>query len=133
MVPVRNGEDKLFIVFKGGFGIVNHEGSSETVRILAFVVGVIPVGTRLVDGEVVGEAGTWGDRTLCDHDRTVHVVGPVHEQAMEVERGVFVTERVVEVDNEAITNLDIYPRRRPLVVDSNDRSLGQAVWIGRDP
>lgn len=112
---------------------MNDEGSSEPVRILAFVVGVIPVGAWLVDGEVVGEAGTWGDRTLCDHDRTVHVICPVHEQAMEVEGGVFISERVMEVDDEAITNLDIYPRRRPLVVDSNDRSLGQAVWVGRDP
>ena len=50
MVPVRECQNKLFtiLILVGIFWIVDDQGSTESVWILAFIVGMIPVGARLV-------------------------------------------------------------------------------------
>ena len=57
VVPVGEGENYGFIieVLVRVFGVVDDEGPAKAVWVLAFVVGVVPVGAGLVDLERWGE------------------------------------------------------------------------------
>ena len=51
MIPVRQCKDDLLIVFAlvGRVWVMNNERSTETVRVLAGIMRVIPVCPRLID------------------------------------------------------------------------------------
>lgn len=61
----------LLVVGVGLLGVVDDQGSTETIDVVALVVTVDPVGTVLLNWDGVGEVGTWGDRALSDHGRTI--------------------------------------------------------------
>ena len=49
MVPVRESHCHLFVEMVGEIGIVNDEGSPQTVWVLALSMRVVPIGARLLD------------------------------------------------------------------------------------
>ena len=49
MVPVRDRQDELLIIFVWEVWIADDEGGSKTIWVLSLVVGMIPVTSRLGD------------------------------------------------------------------------------------
>lgn len=84
-------------------------------------------------GEVVSERFAWWNRALADPGRPVHVRGPVHEKAVEMERGRLVAQLVVDIDDDAVSYVGLNAWNRPLAVDADDGPLMRAIWIRRDP
>lgn len=48
VIPVRESDNKFFVVLEGRIRIANDKGSPKTIRILAHVVRMPPVGACLV-------------------------------------------------------------------------------------
>lgn len=84
-------------------------------------------------GEVVGEFRAGLNRALSNLGGTVHVVGPVHEEAVEVESGALVAELILDIDDELVANSGSHNRQWPLAVDANGWSLEQSIWVGSNP
>lgn len=107
VVPLTDLEDHFLVVFVWEIIVFDNERSPHTVLVLARGMGMVPVRTNvLFHGEVVQEGLAGPDRTLCDHLWTVHLVGAVHEQTMEMQRGVSVGKTVGQVHLHLITFLD---------------------------
>ena len=49
MIPVREGKDYLVVIasFIRAVGVVNNNGATETFRVLAIIVGMVPISPRL--------------------------------------------------------------------------------------
>lgn len=56
-----------------------------------------------------------------------------HEDAMKVQRRRLVAERVECIHNQAVPDVDVYDRGRPLSIDAYCRSGYHAVRVGSDP
>lgn len=58
MVPVGQGDDALFVVLSEIriFGTRKNKGLAEAIRVLALNMGVVPVGTGLVDLRSLGQS-----------------------------------------------------------------------------
>ena len=77
MKPVLQQHYHLLIVLSLQcvvLGVHDH-GAKETLGVLHITVAVVPVGTREVGGEVVGEGGAREDRTLSDSGSPIHIRG----------------------------------------------------------
>ena len=118
MIPVRDGEDELLIIFVREIRIVDDEGCSETIGVLSFVVGMIPISTSLIDlrmsnwvhchsnetyCEIVGKLRPRGDSTLRDLSWSIHLCGAILKKTMEVEGGTLITQLIVDIDDNLIT------------------------------
>lgn len=57
----------------------------------------------------------------------------MHKQAMKVQRGRLITELIVHIDDDVVTNVGIYLRDRPLPIDANRGPLECTIWICGDP
>jgi hypothetical protein len=109
----------LFVVILAWLlNIVNDQGSTKTIRILTTSVRVVPVGTTLVDLEVILETLAWGNRALSDLASAVHVVGTVLEHAMPMDCSRLVTKIIVNIDDELVADINIDSWTRPLAVDT---------------
>ena len=93
-------------------------------------VQTFDVGT---DREVICEFRTRWYATLSNANNSVHFICPIHEDAMKMEGSGLVSELIIYIDNDSITNSCFDPWNRPLSIDANDRALPQAVWIPSDP
>lgn len=113
---------------------------------------VVPVRARLVDlfgrvssqsrlnrildptyDEVIGESVPRSDGALGETGWAIHRVGPVLEQAMKVHARRFVDQAILQVDNNAFSDLGFDGRKRPLIVDADDRPRLQAIRVAVDP
>lgn len=63
----------------------------------------------------------------------VHVVGAIHEQAVEMQRGRLVTKLVVDVNDNSVAEVHIDCWDRPLAVDTNDRAFKGTIRVGSNP
>ncbi len=79
--------------------------------------------------EVVSEAGAGLDWTLRDKGRPIHVGSAVHEQAMEMEGGGLISQRIQHVDDDPVADVCFDPREGPLAVDSDRWPIPQAIGI----
>lgn len=59
--------------------------------------------------------------------------GPVHEEAVEVQRGRLVAQLVVHIDDDVVADICIDARDGPLAVDADGGAVESAVGIDRDP
>lgn len=155
MVPVGHGHDDFFVVavLEGRVWVVHDQRPAQTIGVLAVDVGVVPVSAGLVDLvfvceyvapwygrrcagthlEVVGKPLAREDGTLRDMHRPVHMGGTLHEQAVKMQRGGLVAERVEDIDYQLVALVDVDGRNRPLAVDADDRAVGRTVRVGREP
>lgn len=74
-----------------------------------------------------------GDGALNHTSRAIHVCASVHVEAMEMQRCGLITQAVVGVDDDPITNIDLDKRDGPLAVDSNNCTLIGTVGVSSDP
>ena len=102
----------------------------EAIDILPFVMGVVPVSSRLINlyayqlipppgfpityHEIIREAPSYGDGALSDTRWPVHRVRPLLINAMEVDGGGFVTKLVVGMNNNPIALVHVDCWARPL-------------------
>ena len=70
---------------------------------------------------------------MRDLTRPVHIGCPIHEDAVEVQRGGLVTELVLDVDDDLVALSRPHDGQRPLPVDANGRPLEHAIGVGPDP
>lgn len=109
------------------FGM-NDDGPEKAVRRLGAVVGVVPVGTRLVlDLEFVGECRVGRNGALGDADGAVHGVCAVLIEAVEVDRG-GIDGFVLNNDANGVAFVALNQRSGKLVVDEYHWSI-DAVWV----
>lgn len=73
-----------------------------------------------------------GDRALGDRSAAVHDTGTILVEAMPVDTSGLVTESIVNVDNDSVSNFHINLGAGPLIVDTDHRSL-ESVGGGIDP
>lgn len=91
---------------------------------------VVPIRACLiVHSEVVSESVARWDWTLSNVFWSVHGIGAVHEQAMEVQRGVSVGHLVSEMNNHTIVTGDSYNGKRPLAVYGYNVSLTDTIGV----
>lgn len=135
VVPIGDSEGEFFInlVGKVGIFVVDDERGSLAVRILARSVGVIPVGTVLVSHKVIGHVCAWRNGALIDKVGAIHGVCTVLIEAVEMDGSVSVAESVVEVDDNAVTFVDIDAGQRPFAVDADDWTGVLACGVSGDP
>jgi len=91
----------LLVVGVGLLGVVDDQGSTETIYVVALVVTVDPVGTVLLNWDGVGEVGTWGDGALSDHGRTIVLGVAGLEETVGVQTGGFV-QLVDDIDDQGV-------------------------------
>lgn len=102
VVPVSKGEGVLLVVLVGLVGVVDNQGSAETIDVLASVVTMDPVGTVLLNGDGVGEVGAWGDGALGDHGGTIHLGVAGLEETVGMQTGGLVN-LVDNIDDKSVT------------------------------
>ena len=56
-----------------------------------------------------------------------------HEEAVEMERGVLILERVEDFDNDTVSDVGLDGRDGPLPIDADGLAVKQAVGICCDP
>jgi len=152
VVPVGYADDNLLVVLVlvRVLGVVHNERTSYSIWVLALAVRVVPIRARLVDllmfsrshlqwwigrsyHKVICEPRAGRNCALGDLDRAVHVRAAIHEQPVEVQRRRLVPQRVEDVNDQPIADIDLDEGEGPLTVDANDRPVCFAIWIGRDP
>lgn len=101
VVPVSKGDGVLLVVLVGLVGVVDNQGATKTVDVLASVVTMDPVGTVLLDGDGVSEVGAWGDGALGDHGGTIELGIAGLEETVGVQTGGLVN-LVDNVDDEGV-------------------------------
>jgi hypothetical protein len=84
-------------------------------------------------GEIVGELRSGRNRALRNLTGTVHLGGPVHEKAVEMEGGALVAELIIDIDDDLVANGGGHDGQWPLAVDANGWPLEHAIWVGSDP
>lgn len=116
----RKGHGMFLIIFTnvGILRIMDNQRSTETIGVLGTDVRVPPVGTRLVDEELIGEALAGGDRALPDVSSAIHVRSPFVIETVPVDAGGFIAEVVSNVDDDLVAEVHFEGRTRPLSVDA---------------
>lgn len=120
VIPVRDREREPLVILVREIWITDDQRSPEAVRVLSFVVRVIPVSAWLIDlvhqlvlsarlvklshGEIIGKLGSRRNSTLRHLSWAIHLSGAVHEQAMEVEGCGLIAQLIVDIDNDSIAN-----------------------------
>lgn len=133
-VPVGDGEDVLLrrvglvLVLR----VVDDQGRPQPVRVLAHVVRVVPEGAGRVRGELVGEGLARRDGTLRDTSATIHLGRALLPHAVPVNAGRLIAERVGDMCDDGVVDIDVERRRRPLPVDGDDGPR-VAIRSGVDP
>ena len=85
------------------------------------------------DLEDLGERFTRADGALGYTCRTVHGVGPVLEEAMEVQAGALIPKLIGKANCDLFPNVGMYRGGRPLPVNGNHWSLMLAIGIRGQP
>lgn len=104
MVPIREGKNPFFVIvsFEGRLGIVDDKCSTETIRILATLVRMVPVCARLVNlrlsalvsrkarserlySKIVHKGLAGGNCTLSHSSCPIHLVGTVHVETVKMQ------------------------------------------------
>ena len=135
VIPVRNGDELRLVVqlLEGSVRLGDDERASETVGVLCMNVGMIPVNSRLVNGEVVCKAAARRDGTLGDLTRAVHVRLILEEETMEVKSGRLILQVVLHINDDPLVDAGLHGWNGPAAVDANHISLGHAVGVRPDP
>jgi hypothetical protein len=135
MVPVRECKNDLIVVvtIERRIGIIDDQRATKAVWVLGSRVRVIPVSTRLINREVVSEGAARCNLTLRDSGRAIHFIGAVHEDAMEMQTGRHVSQRILDVDNDTITLRSSNSRERPLPVNPNHWTHICAIRVRINP
>lgn len=94
---------------------------------------VIPIRAGLIDFELVFEALSWRNGALGDSGRPVHLRGAILIEAVEVQRGRLVAQRVQDVHDDGVADVGCDVWNRPLSVDANCRAVKGTIWVGGDP
>ena len=137
--------------------VVDNQWPSQAVRILSFIVRMIPVSTRLVnlpkilafcltgDGrgciinnfcthfEVVHYALTRTNWTLCCLYWAVHMCSAVLEKSVEMKACIFIAETVGHVYYDTVTLIHFNHWNWPFAIDSNCWSVELAIWVSGGP
>jgi len=101
------GKGVFLIVFVGLVDVVDDQRCTKSIHILAQVMTVDPVGTRLArDWDRVREVGTWRERALGHHRGAVHLVVTDLEKTVGVQTGWHI-ELVDSVDDHSVIESDI--------------------------
>lgn len=83
--------------------------------------------------KVICELGARRNRALRYARWTVHVVGAIHEQAMEMQRGRLVTKLVVDVNNNSVAEVHVDCWDRPFAIDTNDGAFKGTIRVCSNP
>jgi hypothetical protein len=83
--------------------------------------------------ESIGKFGSGWNRALRDLTRPVHIGRPIHEDAVEMQRGGLIAELVVNVDDNLVALGRPHDGKRPLSIDANGWPLEHAIGICPDP
>lgn len=70
---------------------------------------------------------------MSDTDGPVHFSGSIHIQAMKVQTCAFVTELIVDIDNDPVALCSDDCRKRPLAINAHDGPRESTIWICEDP
>lgn len=83
--------------------------------------------------EAVCEARTWRDGTLMHLASSIHTVGSLLHQTVEMETGGLVPQFIVDVDDDMIPDIGFESGTWPLAVDAYDRPHLGAIRVGINP
>lgn len=127
---------------------MNDERRAQSIGVLSICVRVVPVSARLLDLKTrVSLAKYWADWKVNSYFKVVcklgarrngtlryarwavHVVGAIHEQAMEMQRCRLVTKLVVNVNDDSVAEVHVNCWDRPLAIDTNDRALKGTIRV----
>ncbi|ANB12410.1 hypothetical protein AWJ20_663 [Sugiyamaella lignohabitans] len=133
MVPIRQGNKDIFIIVKGESLIMNNKSLTVTIGILRIDVRVVPVSTVLIHSEVISDVSTRSNRTLSDHDRTVHLSTSVLEDTVEMDRGITIRQSIVHIHDNTVTLVNFNDRQWPLAIDTNHLTFMKTIGVGIDP
>src|SRR5688572_18410512 len=93
--PVRQDEHMFAIIGNRiGSGRINDDRTVMAKLLLKPAVAVIPIGSRLLDGEFIGKAGAGPDAGETNARHTVHLEWD--NEAVPVNRGVLIFQSVVD-------------------------------------
>lgn len=150
MVPIREGQHQFLIVlvFVRRVRVRNDQGPSKSVWILSRIMGVVPVGPRLIDLmtvrrglqemveaaylEFVNERSSDGDRALGNANRSIHMGSAIMIQTVEMQTRRLVAQVVLDVDDKLIPNSRSDLGYRPLPVDA-DSWAREAIRLSGHP
>lgn len=85
------------------------------------------------DSEVVGEGGSRWNSALRHSRRSVHAVGVVLEEAVEVQTGRLVSQGIVHIRNDSVGLAEVENDDRSLSIDADDRPFLQTIRVGSHP
>lgn len=108
------------------------EWSTEAIDVLSSNMCMVPVGSSLIDFELVHKRASWLDRALSDHCWTVGIVCPTLTDAVEMDSRTLIAEVVRHSELDSITKIDIKRWAGPRPIDSNVRS-SESIWGRRHP
>lgn len=83
--------------------------------------------------EVIRKRLPRGDWTLGDHYGSIHMIGTILVDAVEVQAGGLVPEGILYIDDNAIALGGYNGGDGPLPVDPYDRPCLETIWVGIDP
>jgi len=93
---------------------------------------VVPVSSWLVDGEGIGEVGANWNGALSDTSGTIHRIGAILEETVEMQRDCLVTKLVGDIDNNTVAFGDTNFWDGPLAVDAH-YGPRKTIGAGSDP
>lgn len=77
--------------------------------------------------EIICEAPTNRNWTLCDAGRAIHPIRAFLEEPVEMNRGCLIDEFIIGMNHHSVTDITLNRRAGPLAVDPNNRS-GESIW-----
>ena len=128
---------------------MDNQWATQTVRILATLVGMVPVCARLINLlsinynayqvqvinylEVVGESAIWRDGAMRYACCAVHLGRTILVNTVEMKARRLVLQTVLDIDDHAIAYVGGNWRYGPLTVDANSLAWEDAIRVCDDP
>lgn len=83
--------------------------------------------------EVIGEIFTRRNTTLGHPNGPIHLIGTIHVEAMEMKTCTLITQLILDIDDDSVSDGSCNGWQRPLPVDPHDRTHKSAIRVGVDP
>jgi len=99
MVPVVQKYMTQINVVVGRCRAIDQNTSEYTIPCLDVEVGVIPASTIFDCTPLVGIRISWGNRTLCYTRDSIHLVGPILSDTVEMQAGAIILEGIRNMYN----------------------------------
>lgn len=99
MVPVIQKDMTQINVVVGRCRAIDQDTSEYTIPCLDVKVGVIPASAIFDCTPLVGIRISWGNRTLCYTRDSIHLVGPILSDTVEMQTGAIILKVVCNMHN----------------------------------